>query len=308
MSNPNENNQSNPEIGMQSDSLESAEAAQTDTSGSEAFFDALDQGVNGQIIDDNPEATQSQNSSPEQVTYNNADTGSNRSGKQSQHGTDWEKRYTDSSREAVKWRDRYKQVEQFMPVLQAMKQDSGLVEHVREYLVGGGKPAKSIQEHLNLDEDFVFDGQEAMTNPESDSAKLMNAHVDGMVKQRVTEMADFEKKKIMAATMAKQQHVKEDEFKKKHSMSNEEFEDFKNRAKKHIVTLDDIGFLLNRDKAASNVAQSTKQDMLTQMKNVRNMPTSASGANSQGNSNDNPDRDVFNSILGFDEATDNLFG
>jgi len=154
----------------------------------------------------------------------------------------------------------------------------------------------------------VFDGQEAMTNPESDSAKLMNAHVDGMVKQRVTEMADFEKKKIMAATMAKQQHVKEDEFKKKHSMSNEEFEDFKNRAKKHIVTLDDIGFLLNRDKAASNVAQSTKQDMLTQMKNVRNMPTSASGANSQGNSNDNPDRDVFNSILGFDEATDNLFG
>ena len=75
-----------------------------------------------------------------------------------------------------------------------------------------------------------------------------------------------------------------------------------------FVILDDVNYILNKDQAASNVAQSTKQDMLNQMKNVRNMPGSASGVNSQGNSNDNPDRDVFNSILGFDSATDNLFG
>ena len=112
----------------------------------------------------------------------------------------------------------------------------------------------------------------------------------------------------MAATMAKQQQLKECEFKKKHNMTDKEFEEFKDRAKKHTVTLDDIGYLLNLDQAASNVASSTKQDMLNQMKNVRNMPTSASGANSQGNSNDNPDRDVFNSILGFESGKDNLFG
>ena len=43
------------------------------------------------------------------------------------------------------------------------------------------------------------------------------------------------------------------------------------------------------------------------MKNVRNMPTSASGANSQGESK-SEDRGVFESILGQDNSVDNLFG
>tara|TARA_R100001594_G_scaffold119351_1_gene154772 strand:- start:1227 stop:2141 length:915 start_codon:yes stop_codon:yes gene_type:complete len=303
--NQEDNNQGNPEIGMSGDSFESTETSQN--SGSKEFFNTLDQQVNGQIMD-NPEATQTQPSSPEQVTYANVDTGSKTSGEQSQDGTDWQKRYTDSSREAVKWRDKFKQVEQFMPVLDAMKQDSGLVDHVRDYLKGGGKPAKSIQEELKLDEDFVFDQHEAMTNPDSDSAKLMNAHVDSMVKQRVVEMADFEKKKYAVQTQARERQNQESEFMKRNNMSEEEFKAFKAKAKNHIITLDDVNYILNKDQAASNVAQSTKQDMLNQMKNVRNMPGSASGVNSQGNSNDNPDRDVFNSILGFDSSTDNLFG
>jgi len=72
--------------------------------------------------------------------------------------------------------------------------------------------------------------------------------------------------------------------------------------------MDDIYHILNKDKTASNVASSTKQDMLNQMKSVRNIPTSASGANSQGKKEESPDSDVFNSILGFDSGTDNLFG
>ena len=47
--------------------------------------------------------------------------------------------------------------------------------------------------------------------------------------------------------------------------------------------------------------------MLNQMQNVRNMPTSASGANSQG-TNKSQDREVFENILGFDDNVDNLFG
>ena len=43
----------------------------------------------------------------------------------------------------------------FIPVLDAMKNDSGLVDHVRSYLTGGGKPSTTIQERLGLDEDFV---------------------------------------------------------------------------------------------------------------------------------------------------------
>ena len=90
-------------------------------------------------------------------------------------------------------------------------------------------------------------------------------------------------------------------------MSDEDFNSFKEKASSHVMTLDDINYIVNRDQAAANVAQSTKQDMLNQMKNVRNMPASASGANSQGE-NKSFDQEVFDSILGFNNETDNLFG
>tara|TARA_Y100001938_G_scaffold46605_1_gene64876 strand:+ start:835 stop:1758 length:924 start_codon:yes stop_codon:yes gene_type:complete len=302
-----EENQGNPEIGMQGNSFEEMENTQENlTSGSSDFFNELENSVNGGIQD--TEVTQ-QDSSPDQVTYDNQQVGSNNvETTQTDNSTDWEKRYKDSSREAVKWREQYKQVEQFVPVLEAMKNDGGLVEHVREYLVNGGKPAQSIQQKLNLSEDFVFDQQEAMQDPESDSAKLMNAHVDGMVQNRVSQMLKAEQQRAMQVQQLRQRKQDEEAFKQKHNMSEEQFEQFKERAKKHTMSLDDINYLLNKDKTNANVANATKQDMLNQMKNVRNMPASASGANSQGGKDKSVDRDVFDSILGFDNSVDNLFG
>ena len=73
------------------------------------------------------------------------------------------------------------------------------------------------------------------------------------------------------------------------------------------MTLDDVNYLLNRSQNNSNVANSTKQEMLNQMKNVRNMPSSASGANSQGETK-TADDEVFDVLKGLDGGVDNLFG
>lgn len=302
----------NPEIGMQGDSLESASAQHESTNpvsndaGSKDFFDQLDTQVNSQIQDD-PEVTQNQTSGPEQVTHANQDTGSETQ-KQSADSTDWATRYKDSSREAVKWRDKYKEVEKFVPVLDAMKNDSGLVDHVRDYLENGGPPAKSVTERLNLDEDFVYDQQEAISDPESDSAKVMNAHVDSLVEQRVNSMIKKEQARSQQIIAQKRQQEEEIAFKTKHKMSDEDFDNFKAKAKTHKMTLEDINSIVNKDKVAANVVESSKKDMMNQMKNVRNMPTSASGANSQGNKDVSEDRNVFENILGFGDSVDNLFG
>ena len=303
MTTSNEESQGNPEIGMQADSFETAEAVQD--SGSENFFDQLENQVNGGIIDDT-EVTQDQPRGSEQVTHATQDNGSDNVD-QSIDSTDWKKRYEDSSREAVRVTEQYKSVEPFVPVLEAMKNDSGLVDHVRDYLVNGGKPAKSIQEQLNIAEDFVFDQQEAMTDPDSDSAKMMNAHVDTMVQQRVGQMLKAEQGRAQQIQQVKARTAEEQAFKDKHKMSETDFEAFKAKAQKHIMSLDDVNYLLNRDANNTNVANSTKKDMLNQMKNVRNMPTSASGANSQGQDRSESD-EVFDLINGFDNDVDNLFG
>ena len=271
---------------------------------SDNFFEALEGNVNGMITEGSTEATQ-QAVGTEQVTQQEA-VGSDNV-EWDDDGNPYKKRYKDSSREAVKLREQYKEIEPFVPVLDAMKNDSGLVEHVREYLVNGGNTPKSIQEELKLDEDFMFDANEAMTEPESDSAKVLTAQVDKVVQNRVGQIVNHEKHRAQKANAAKIQTEMEDDFRKKKGMTDDEFETFKGKAQKHVLTLEDIDYLLNRDQANANVVQSTKTDMLTQMKNVRHIPTSASGANSQAEEAD-PSNALFDGLLGLDGELDNLFG
>jgi len=269
---------------------------------SEGFFEALEKDVNGVIAEDT-EVTQ-QSIGPEQATQSQ-EVGSNNV--ENQEGSNWEKRYKDSSREAVKWRDKYKEVETFVPILETMKKDSGLVDHVRDYLVNGGSPSKSIQEQIGLDEDFIFDQQEAMTDPNSDSAKLMNAQVDKVVQARVGQILQKEKQNAAQIQAERSRQQIEKDFQEKKGMTDEQFNEFKERAKKHVLTLEDVDYLLNRDQANANVVQHAKNDMLNQMKNVRNIPATASGANSRAQDTD-PNNAVFDTILGTGGDLDNLFG
>jgi hypothetical protein len=268
------------------------------------FFEALETGVNGAIQDETPisEVTPPQQSGPEQVTHTQSEDGS-----KSETQVDWEQRYKDSTREAQRLHGEMSELKPFIPVLDAMKNDSGLVDHVRDYLKGGGKPSATIQDRLGLGEDFVFDAQEAMSDGNSDSAKLMNAHVDRMVQARVGQMIGAEKERAAKTQAEISRQDEEQKFRAAHNMTDAEYEKFVGAAKEHILTLEDIHYLLNKQQTAANTANSTKQDMLTQMKTVRNIPTSASGANSQGSKEERPDDMVFNTLRDLDGNLDNLF-
>lgn len=298
----------NPEIGMQGGIDDIQDTPANDDFGSD-FFSQLDQDVNGMVMDEsvpNAEVTQPNQSGPEQVTHNQTDVGPNNANNQSGDSSDWEKRYKDSSREAVRLKEQMNELKPFIPVLDAMKQDSGLVEHVRGYFQEGGKPSKSIQEQIGLDEDFVFDPNE-MSDPDSDSSKLMNAHVDSLVQKRVAQMANAQKQQAAQQAHFMKQKRDEIEFKRRNNMTDEQFDAWKQEADKHILTLDDVHYLLNRNTVAQNTANATRQEMVAQMKNVQNMPATASASNSQ-QTNASPDDSVFDNLLGADGGIDDLFG
>ena len=268
----------------------------------EDFFNALDDNVNGAIQDESvtPPETQTSQDPVEQVTPERAG-GSNAE-------VDWEQRYKDSSKEAQKMYSTLKDLKPFVPVLDAMKQDSGLVTHVRDYLQNGGAPAKTVTESLGLKDDFVFDQQDAVQNPDSDSGKVMNAHIDGIVKKRVGELARAEQARAQAMQAKAAKSNELEAFRKKKGMSKEQFRGFLNKAQSRKLSLEDIDYLINKEQATTNTANSTKQDMLKQMKNVRNMPASASGANSQSDGEGTSEDKVFDKLLGMDASIDKLFG
>ena len=242
----------------------------TNAGSSDNFFEAMDRDVNGAILDDQPvQETTLESSGPEMATHN-VDAGS----QNNNNGVDWEKRYKDSSREATKMREQLQTMTPFVPLLKAMKQDSGLVDTVRGYLTNGGKPAKSIKERLGLKEDFIFDQDQAFSEPDSDSAKLLNSHVDGIVASKVTNIMKNQQQQN-AAQGAKQARAQDiAEFKSKNNMSD---------------------------------ANSTKADMMTQMKNVRNIPTTASGVNSP-RADKSTDDQIFDDLVGGGQGIEDLFG
>lgn len=98
-----------------------------------------------------------------------------------------------------------------------------------------------------------------MSNPDSDSAKLMNAHVDKIVQQRVGGMLQREKQ--LASQKAAEYRRQQDEvrFRQETNMSDQEYADMVEWAKTHTLTLDDINYLKNKQKVASNVAEATKR-------------------------------------------------
>ena len=305
--------QGNPEIGMDAESIDAAaqkDSQEIPTGSVDNFFEQLENQVNGGIQE--TKVTQEETSGPEiAVTHEPNDPGSNEQVtpiKEKKSSHNWEKRYKDSSKEAIKLKEDMSTVKPFMPVLEAMKKDPGLVQHVRDYLQSGGKVAsKSLEEKLGLDENFVFDMQEAISEPKSDSGKLANAYLGNIVNQRVGNMVQKERQVQTQQLQTEKRQQEEEAFKKKYNMSDNDFISFAEEAQKRTLTLDDVNYILNRDKANKNVAQSTKKDMLQQMKNVRNMPASASSANSIKTKPEESDA-LFDALAGLDGGVDNLFG
>ena len=202
-----------------------------------------------------------------------------------------EKRYSDSSAEAKRLNNRLTEIEPYAPILDAMKEDPNLVSHVRNYFEGGGTAPVSVKEQLGLDEDFSFDYDDAISDPSSSSAKILNHTVDGVVQRRLSEFANQ-----TAATNARAK--KETEFRTKFEISDNDFEDMKSYAKDHVLSYEDVWYLMNRGKERKNIENSVREDMADQMKTVRQKPRSVATAGSHaGTSDKSPDDAVFDAIL-----------
>ena len=169
----------------------------------------------------------------------------------------------------------------------------------------------NVKEQLKLKEDFVFDADDMVNDPNSDSAQVFNSMVSNVVNTKAKEILGEQEAKAAQARKSLEYQNQAKKFIEERGMNEEEFQDFIKQAKAKMqgaLSLDDMYHLLNRDQVNTRVAASTKEDMLKQMKGVRNMPTSQANVNnaSEGKKDDN-DR-MFDSLLNFESGVDNLFG
>jgi len=262
-----------------------------DESASGDFFAELDQSVNNGIQE--KELTQS-------TSEIGDNTPSSPSEVQSQDSDVLQKRYSDSSREAKRLNGKLSELEPYMPILDAMREDPNLIQHVRNYFEGGGQAPQTMTEQLNLPEDFSFDADDAFADNDSDSAKVLGATVDGIVQRRLNQALQGQKTE-------NQRLAKETAFRQTHEMSDDEWSNFTDFAKSKSLELEDIYYLMNRKNRDANIADSTREEIADQMRKTQNQPQSAATAGStevQKSTEDN----VFDAIVGLDSELESVFG
>ena len=264
--------------------------------GKEDFFDQLDRQVMGSALEPSE-----QSSSPTQVGQTTSQVENPVSSENV--GNDYEtleKRYSDSSREAKRLNTRLTELEPYLPVLDAMKEDPNLVSHVKNYFQGGGSAPQDLKSQLGLDEDFSFDYDDAMTDPQSDSAKLFSATVDGVVQRRIGEFAQQQ-------TAKNAKVADENKFRERYNVGDGEYGELVNYAKGHKLTLEDVYFLKNREGRDQVVADNVRREQVDQMKNARNgTPQSIASVGNESREEQSLDDQVFDKLLGVGEGLDKL--
>ena len=224
---------------------EAAEQKVFDSSGDD-FFDALESDVNSMVQDETP-VTEAE-VTPDFQGSNNVTAEAE--GSQNVEVDNLKKRYSDSSREAQGLRAQLNELKPFIPVLDAMKKDSGLIQHVRNYFQDGGAVPGNVKQQLNLDEDFEFDTDEMVNNPESQSRQVFNTMVDGIVQKRANEILENEQVKAQQVQDKISLKNKAEDFRKRHGMTQDEFMSFVQEAQSRFsaqgLSFDDMSYYQQR--------------------------------------------------------------
>ena len=262
------------------------------------FFAALDESVNGGILDEPSQPTSDTNSdntltSPSEVQPHvetnpqvvDVDT--------------MQKRYSDSSREAKRLNGKLQELEPYMPILDAMRDDPNLITHVRNYFEGGGQTPENMAQQLNLPEDFSFDADDAFATPDSDSAKVLGATIDGIVQRRLG-------KALQGQRSENHRLAKEASFRQQHELDDDQWSTFVDFAKSKSLELEDIYYLMNRKNRDNNIANKTRDEMRQKMREVQEIPGSlATTGGAQVEKS--PDDKIFDALLGSESELEKAF-
>ena len=272
------------------------------------FFDALETQVNGAIQDAPAEQAVEQEPVSDQVTPE-VDSSS----REVPQNLNWEDesnpykvRYSDSTREAQRMKAENDKLKPYESLIGVLEQDAELVDIVRGYLDKGTKP--DMKQSLDLGDDFVFDMDEAISDPDSKSAQVFNTIVDKRADQKAGDRIAAERQKAQQAAQKRNMQSQTKQFVDANGMNKDEFSELSKWAQTHQLSWDDINFLKNRDRANAKIASNSKQQVLDQMKNVQSMPATASAAGGENPGDRDHNDSIFDLIQKADNNLDNVFG
>lgn len=278
------------ETASPSDATDTKPVANQDTASSE-FFDMLDRAVTPNTFSDKQPSPQATPQAPEEGESQDDPISV------TPENHDWKKRYDDSSREARRMKQRLDEVSPYMPVIDALKTDPEFLEYIKGYANQDKEEPdyEKIVKESGLGDDFAFDAEEAISNPNSASGKVLRALVDTVASQRAKESQD-------QTFRAVRDYMEAEAFKRDNNLTEEQFDKVANFAKNLNLDWDQIYSLMKASEKSDVPGAATPQPQkpaiqkkATQPKENK-FPQSLSSAGSAPVETDDVVQQVFNII------------
>lgn len=217
--------------------------------------------------------------------------------------------YSESSREAKRLAEENRQLKQYadyIPILDELKRDPDLVQHVNNYLEGNDT-TEHIATRLGLPEDFVYDEQEAVSNPKSDSAKVLKGVMHEVVKENLKLERERIRREIENTRLQDSISRQRDDTARKYNLSIDQIEDLEDWAKAYKLNYDDLYWLKNRDSRDQAISRNAVDEVREQSRKMSRTPKSLAGAGSGVEKPVDVDKELFMSIKKSMEGMQGVF-
>jgi len=210
-----------------------------------------------------------------------------------------QKAYSESSREARRLAEENRQLKQYqdyIPILDELRRDPDLVQHVNTYLEGNDTTER-VATRLGLPEDFIYDEQEAVNDFKSDSAKVLRTVMDDVVKENLRKEQFRVKQQIDAARAQDSVQRQRDAVTEKYKLSLDQVNELEDWAKDHKMSYEDIYFLKNRGTRDQQIANQAVSEVREQSQKMAQIPRTLASSGSGVTPPENIEKDVFNGIM-----------
>ena len=289
---------------QQANSVEEVTLEDTDSGD---FFGDLEQQVNGSIVDDVITDVVKSQARPPATPQKDPEQQTEQPDIWESEENPYKKRHSDSSREGKRLAAIVKDDDKYRELLDVMKKDPGAAQAVLNHLSGKEQEnaASNPRELFGLDKEFVFDMDDALDNSQSESASVMNNWITTVAQDIVnTKVQEIETQQEQNAKNA-DTRTKQQAFMKEKNWTQDQFDNWMSKVNETLAGGMDYNHLdriVSEGERANNIGESTKKQIMNQMKNVGQYPNTVSSANSV-EKDASPDDAIFDIVKGFGKAT-----
>lgn len=155
--------------------------------------------------------------------------------------------------------EKLRELQPVLPMLEAMMSDETFLGLAEDYFTDPEKQSQALKQQLGIGDDFVFDLNNALADPKSEDAKVLN--------------------KIMKARQPKKQPKSQTEnnqhnesakksLMEKYDLDEDGFNEMMAKARDYTISYEDIYFLLNKEKILSEREKKGQEAVKEQLKSA----------------------------------------